>query len=721
MLGDHELQILIYGLVVATTGIVAGVVLAADPRRAANQWLAFFLLLVCGNFTLQVADAATSLAEDRGAIPPPEAVARHEKLQSVAFVLLAADPFALAYFASLFPRRSGLARSPLAAAALGSLVVAFLAIEVATARLSTPRLPIDPARVAFFAYMASAYAYAAFRLLRAYATEPSAIMARQLRVVAFGVLVAALPRIALVLDDLAPGLPAPFDPSARLNSWDLFQPANLAARLLLLWGLFLAANRVVAREARSPRAEESRSLLALVALAFAAFSLLWTLNRVVTFLGEEGLVDGALPATATLRTTTEYLTFAARWFVFSTAIVVGVVRYQVLAVREGAALAARLGLTAVAAFAIVGITATVAGAWAGAGAAALLFAGVAAAEAGVKRRGARSASATRMHARGLEVYRALLAASLADATGPRAQDLAAARRRLGVTDREHETLLAIARSEEPSAPPRDVVLGRYEVLRRLGAGGYATVHLARDLSTGSLVVLKHVAAMGSSSERHLESALRELEVARRVSHPNLVAIHDVSRVRDGAVVVMEYAEGGSLADALAAEGSLPPAEAARVVREALAGLAALHEAGVVHGDVKPANILLAGDGRVLLADFGAARDGRPDATLVRGSGGGAAGTILYMAPEQARGGRASRASDLYALAAVAQEILTGRPHLDARDRGPYEVLKLIVEGHHEPAASLSAPWRAFLARGLAVDPASRYPDAKSMMEAVPWT
>jgi serine/threonine-protein kinase len=156
---------------------------------------------------------------------------------------------------------------------------------------------------------------------------------------------------------------------------------------------------------------------------------------------------------------------------------------------------------------------------------------------------------------------------------------------------------------------------------------------------------------------------------------------------------------------------------ARVLRGALAGLAALHDAGIVHGDVKPENVLLDAEGRVLLTDFGTARASVASQTLVHATAADAGGTLLYMAPEQALGKRPSPASDLYALGAVAYELAMGKPYIEASGEGPYEVLRRIVQGARRELA-LPAPWATFLAKALATEPGSRHRSAEEMLGAL---
>ena len=143
-------------------------------------------------------------------------------------------------------------------------------------------------------------------------------------------------------------------------------------------------------------------------------------------------------------------------------------------------------------------------------------------------------------------------------------------------------------------------------------------------------------------------AVREAQLAARLRHPNVVSVYDILDEDDRPSIVMELVPFRSLRDAVAEDGPLSPVAAARVGLGVLAALRAVHEVGVVHRDVKPANILLGPKGRVVLADFGiATADGSPTLT----NSGVLLGSPSYLAPERARGGRASPATDLWALGA----------------------------------------------------------------------
>jgi serine/threonine protein kinase len=169
---------------------------------------------------------------------------------------------------------------------------------------------------------------------------------------------------------------------------------------------------------------------------------------------------------------------------------------------------------------------------------------------------------------------------------------------------------------------------RYRVIRRLGTGGMATVWLAEDERLGRKVAIKRLST--DAPEEYLARFRREARLGATLNHPNLVSVFDTIATDEGAVIVMEYVPGRSLAD-LSKEGPMAPGEVVSILSGAAAALDHAHEQGVVHRDVKPANILVREDGTVKLADLGIAR--AVDATQIT-TVGSVIGTRTYMAPER---------------------------------------------------------------------------------------
>ena len=246
---------------------------------------------------------------------------------------------------------------------------------------------------------------------------------------------------------------------------------------------------------------------------------------------------------------------------------------------------------------------------------------------------------------------------------------------------------------------------RYREIRRLGAGGMAKVTLAEDTVLGRQVALKRVYASGDP--HGILRLKREALVGASLNHPNLVFVYDAHLQEDGdVVIVMEYVEGETLADLISARGALPPDEAMRVLRGVATALDAIHEQGIVHRDVKPANVLLGRDGAVKLADLGVADVA--DRTRITSSG-AVVGSFSYMAAEQLEGAAPSRAMDVYALAAVAFEMLAGE-----KARPESNPLALAHAISTQPPPDLRAAWpaapaeaAAVLRRGMSADPGMR--------------
>jgi len=209
---------------------------------------------------------------------------------------------------------------------------------------------------------------------------------------------------------------------------------------------------------------------------------------------------------------------------------------------------------------------------------------------------------------------------------------------------------------EAALRPR-AAIGKFELLREIGRGGFGVVWEARDRELNRSVAFKAVQAGGKARLRE-ERLLREAEAAAGLSHPNIVTLFDMGRAEQGPYLVFELLRGQTLAARLA-QGSLPVAEALRIAAEVAKGLAHAHGQGVVHRDLKPENVFLCEDGQVKILDFGLAH-----AFGHRRADGGTAG---YMAPEQAEGAPEDERTDVFALGVVLFEMLTGkRPFPDEK-------------------------------------------------------
>jgi serine/threonine protein kinase len=271
-------------------------------------------------------------------------------------------------------------------------------------------------------------------------------------------------------------------------------------------------------------------------------------------------------------------------------------------------------------------------------------------------------------------------------------------------------------SGEPVLPEQ--IGRRYVVSRRLGLGAMGKVFLARDpvLERDVAVkVLRDDLGIPEDQRRTLVDRMRqEARAAARVSHPNIVALHDMGEDPNvGLFLVFEYLDGESLKDRLA-RGPIGPVTAARLAREVGGALATAHQAEVLHRDIKPENLVLTRNG-AKIADFGIAR--LPDSTLTMG--GRLLGTPAYSAPEALSGGRFSPKSDQFSLAATLYEALAGRRPFPGEDA--MAVASQIANEDPAPLAeTIGADIRvdAVLAQGLAKDPRSRFENCEDFGKAL---
>ena len=257
---------------------------------------------------------------------------------------------------------------------------------------------------------------------------------------------------------------------------------------------------------------------------------------------------------------------------------------------------------------------------------------------------------------------------------------------------------------------------RYRVVRHIANGGMASVWEAHDELLDRAVAVKLLASHLSEDDRARQRFQREARAAAAVSsHPNVVTIYDVGEHDGKTFMVMELLKGGTVADKLRAGDRISPRTAMRWLRDAASALDAAHAADVVHRDVKPANMLLDDAGRLAIADFGIARLALEDQLTATGT---VLGTAAYISPEQAVGDSATAASDRYALAVVAYELLTGARPFEAENFAAQA--RAHVEDDPEPASErnpeLTAAVDAVLARGLEKDPGARYASAGELVD-----
>jgi eukaryotic-like serine/threonine-protein kinase len=267
-----------------------------------------------------------------------------------------------------------------------------------------------------------------------------------------------------------------------------------------------------------------------------------------------------------------------------------------------------------------------------------------------------------------------------------------------------------ATEQRVSLPPR------YRVLRHIANGGMASVWAAEDELLGRLVAVKVLARAYDADERARRRFLREARAAARLGDcRHVVTVYDIGEHEERAFMVMEHFAGGTVADRLRGDRTIPRPLALRWLREAAIALDCAHQHDVVHRDVKPANLLLDEQGRLAVGDFGIATVASEASVTMTGQ---VLGTAAYISPEQARGEPATAASDRYALAVVAFELLTGaRPYpVDHPAAQARAHVQATVPNASEVADDLPPAVDAALRAGLAKDPDARPKTAEDLVD-----
>ncbi len=261
-------------------------------------------------------------------------------------------------------------------------------------------------------------------------------------------------------------------------------------------------------------------------------------------------------------------------------------------------------------------------------------------------------------------------------------------------------------------------IGRFEVVKELGRGAMGAVHLARDPLIDRAVAIKTIAMTGLSDaerEAYRQRFFREAQAAGKLSHGGIVTIYDVGEDEATRLpyIVMEFVAGRTLADLLdEAAGPLPREQALRWICQVAQALSFAHARGIIHRDVKPANIMIDGEGNAKLTDFGIARLRHTQLTTA----GDLLGTPAYMSPEQVQGNPVDSRSDIFSLGILLYWTLTGSKPFDGENPG--EVMFKIAYQDPAPATqlapSLAPGFDYVIARALAKDPAHRYADAREI-------
>jgi serine/threonine-protein kinase len=264
--------------------------------------------------------------------------------------------------------------------------------------------------------------------------------------------------------------------------------------------------------------------------------------------------------------------------------------------------------------------------------------------------------------------------------------------------------------------PGAVVAGRYRILGMLGKGGMGEVYRATDLALAQSVALKFLNAEGADNQRWLERFHAEVRIARQISHPNVCRVYDIGEADGVPFLSMEYLDGDDVATLLVGIGKLPYDKALDASRKICAGLAAAHDKGVIHRDLKPQNIMMTRRGEILITDFGLAAV----ADTLRGAE-ARNGTPAYMSPEQLRGAEVTAKSDIYALGLVMYELFTGKKPFEAKS-----IPELISLQESQPPSSMKTyaseidpAVEGIIRKCLHPDPAMRPASALAVAAALP--
>src|SRR5215470_8793913 len=264
-------------------------------------------------------------------------------------------------------------------------------------------------------------------------------------------------------------------------------------------------------------------------------------------------------------------------------------------------------------------------------------------------------------------------------------------------------------------PTGSVLAGRYEILQLLGRGGMGAVYKARDSELDRTVAIKLIRAEFAKNPEILRRFKQELILARQVTHKNVIRIFDLGQDDGIKFITMDFVEGQDLRQLLRENGKLPPEQAARVMLQICRALEAAHGEGVIHRDLKPQNIMLDGNGRVYVMDFGIARSAYVPGMTQTGA---LIGTPEYMSPEQARGEKLTEHSDIFSLGIIFYELLTGKSPYPG-DAPLATLWKRLMEKPKPPmdvVPGIPKPLNDIVMKALEIEPEHRWASAREMAQ-----
>jgi eukaryotic-like serine/threonine-protein kinase len=258
--------------------------------------------------------------------------------------------------------------------------------------------------------------------------------------------------------------------------------------------------------------------------------------------------------------------------------------------------------------------------------------------------------------------------------------------------------------------------GAYRVISRIGSGGMGDVYLAHDSTLDRPVALKLLARDAHGDPGHLRRFQHEAKAVSSLNHPHILVVHGFGDIDGRPYIVTEFVEGHTLRSRLR-EGPIGVIQAVDIATQIASALAAAHERGIVHRDVKPENVMLRPDGYVKVLDFGLAKSaGGPAADDTRTEAGLVMGTPRYMSPEQARGQQLDARTDVWSLGVVMYEMIAGRPPFDGE--AVADVIAAILRARHDPLEAAPPAVAACVDRALAKSPSERFANARELHTAL---
>jgi eukaryotic-like serine/threonine-protein kinase len=260
--------------------------------------------------------------------------------------------------------------------------------------------------------------------------------------------------------------------------------------------------------------------------------------------------------------------------------------------------------------------------------------------------------------------------------------------------------------------------GRYESRRRVGSGGMAEVYLAHDRLLDREVAVKALNDELARDPQFVERFHREARAAARLSHPNIVALHDYGATDDAYFIVMEFVEGRTVGDLVEAEGSMDAVRVAEIASDVAGALDRAHRAGLIHRDVSAGNVMVSSSGETKVTDFGIARIMDEHDQQTTAGARVVFGTAAYISPEQAQGESVDERTDLYSLGVVMFEMLTGRPPFMAENPLALASQHVLNDPPRPSTLNGAVPPQldAIVLRALAKRPESRFESAAEMRE-----